>query len=94
MIDGTEEQHNIETDYFDQDQPSKKQTSNHMDSDGEEMLPPTLSEQWNVQANDSACTQAAVTIWLLKFTFSVDTDGMLVRISPIDGTTQQYIPTS
>lgn len=62
MIDGFEEQHNVETEYLDEDLLGKEQTGNQIDIIGEDIQPPTFMEQLVMQANNRACIHAALTI--------------------------------
>lgn len=85
MIYETEEQHDLETEYFDKEHAGKEQTGKYMDSRGEEIQPQTLRELLDAQANDRTYTQAALAAGLQMSIFTFETDGAFVLISPIDG---------
>lgn len=51
-----------------------------------------MRELLETQENDRACDQAALTIDLSKFILTIDTENVLVLISPADGAAQKYIP--
>lgn len=78
IIDGTEDEHDAETEYFDRNQARKDQTGDHIDSRHEETQQVTVRELLNAQTNDCSCTQKALTIGLLKYMFSFDTEDVLV----------------
>lgn len=94
MIDETEEQDDVKTDYFGGDQAGKKQTGNSMDITCEAIKPPTLMELLGAKANDLSCSQAALTIGLLKSMLTFGTEVCLVRFSPIDGESQRLFTTT
>lgn len=80
--------------YFDQNQPYNARAGNHMNIHGEEMYQQTLKRILKAQINYCACTQSALTIGFLKCMFNYDSKGSVVRISPIDGASQQCIRTT
>lgn len=49
----------IDKEYFEQDQPDKKQTGNYIDSYGENKKPLIVTELLRLPANDGASTQVA-----------------------------------
>lgn len=91
MISATEEQEDVETEYFDYDQPGNEQTGNQRDNNGEETKTLTLRGLLEALANDRACIQAVLTIDPAECTFTFDPEGALLQISPIDGAAQRYI---
>lgn len=54
----------------------------------------TLAELLDAQENNRACILAALIIGLLKSMFTFDTEPALVRVLPINGASQPYIPTT
>lgn len=94
MSNGTEEQENVEKKYYDQAQPDNEQASNHGYTESEDRKPTTLSELMTAQESDLPSTPATVTIGLQKSLFCFHTEGALVRLSALDGTSQRYILTT
>lgn len=85
MIYETEEQRNVEAEYFDQYQRDNEQADKRMVIPGKEMKPPTLRELLHTQAKDGAWTKAALGIGHWKSMFTFDMEGALVQGSLVDG---------
>lgn len=78
MISKKEEQEDVVTEHFEQNQPGNERASNRMDTNGKETKPPSLRKLLKALADDCSCTQAAVTIGVLRFivTFSRELIGL------------------
>lgn len=55
MDDVSRKQHSVKMEYFDNDQPGKEQTGNHMDIYSAEIQPPSLEELLDAKGNERAC---------------------------------------
>lgn len=93
MINETEQQHDVESEYFDKIQPDKEQNGNHIDSYDDKIQPQTSIERLKAQPIDGACTQASLTIGPPKSLIMFDAEDRLVHISTVDGPLQWYIQT-
>lgn len=55
MINETEEQKHVKTEYFDQAQPDNEQAGNHGDTSGKETKPPTVKKVLKSLTSERAC---------------------------------------
>lgn len=94
MINGNEEQEDIETEYLDQEETDNKRAGNHRKTHGEETKPSTVKELLEALASDHTCIQAPQIIGPSNSIYTFDTGGALVQVSPIDGASQRYISTT
>lgn len=90
MINESKEQEYFERKHFDQEhayksEPAIKRTLMVNSK------PLTQREVFKAMISDHACIRAALTIGLSKSMFTFDTEGALVRVSPIDSASQRYI---
>lgn len=94
MIDETKEKGDVKTYYFDKEESYREQIGNPVHNNGDEIQLPTLRELQETQKNDSACTEAALTIGLSKYMLTFDMGGALARILSIDSASYLYITTT
>lgn len=78
MINETEEQGDVETEYFEQSQPGKEETGKPLHSHGKDIEQRTSTELLDAQANDQEYTQASLSSGVPKSTFVFDTEDILL----------------
>lgn len=80
MMKNTEEQTNIETEYFDKEQTNNRLAGNPIDNNGEDTQPTTLKEPSDAQLNGYAGIYAVRDIGFPKSMFNFDTESALISL--------------